>query len=111
MHFYIYNECPMTVSATIEFIDANSHQLARATILVPPGQQKMGCFTNDPSVSSEAVIHDGSLHWERQAFQLVDREYTHVLTCHCVGPECPQKYSLADSRQSPMEEKGAEPGA
>lgn len=106
-HFYVYNECNKALSATAEFVDLDTEQETSLTVAVPPGNQKMLCATNAPSVSCQAVSDDGSLHWSRQTFQLTNSEYTHVLTCHCVGQDCPMLWPLPTSRQSPAEDPAA----
>jgi hypothetical protein len=104
MHFYVYNECNKPISAAVEYVHLDTSQQTIQTVLVPPGNQKMLCATNHPTVSCEGVSEDGALHWARQTFELSASEYTHVLGCQCVGEECPMRWPLPTTRQRPIEE-------
>ncbi len=104
MHFYVYNECYKPLSATVEYIPLGNEVAVSATVAVTPGNQTMLCTTERNSIEVEAVSDDGTLHWARQSFSLTEPDYTHVMTCECRGPNCPNIWPLDTSRQQPKEE-------
>jgi hypothetical protein len=108
MHLYGYKECSKPIKATAEFVPAGASQPVTYDVAIPPGNQTMLCATDKPSVSCQAVSDDGALHREKREFTLTDGEYTHVLTCKCVGEDCPDPWPDPTTRQPPVEECGGE---
>lgn len=103
-HFYVYNECDKVIDASVEFVPLGQSDPVTQTQAVPPGNQRLLCTSEAGIVHSAAVTQDGLLHWARLAHNLSNTEYTHVTSCNCDSPNCPQVWPNPDSRQLPIEQ-------
>jgi hypothetical protein len=107
MHFYIYNECYKTISATTECVPIGETRSKVNTQQIKPGEQKLLCTINGTSVSTESVSEDNSLHWKKETITLTQNEYTHVISCECekdsVNCQPPEHWPYQTTRQIPVE--------
>ncbi|MHC2259043.1 hypothetical protein [Sinorhizobium meliloti] len=97
-HFYIYNECRVSIKSTVVYFSPEGEQ--HNTEIIAPGFQKMMCATESNLVRTESHGAEGTLNWRVLDLNITG-EYTHVIACHCHGGGCPPEWPNASSRQQP----------
>ena len=104
-HFYVYNECYKSISATATYVPLDSANPTSSSISVAPGNQKMLATTYGTILSSKSVAEDKAMVWSSRDFTLTEGEYTHVIACNCPKSDAactlPDRWPNAKSRQYP----------
>jgi hypothetical protein len=98
-HLYIYNECQQDAKTTVESYGFGQDKPNITVVDVKSGSQTMAAVSDTPKFKVSSASNDGSQKWQTIEFNTTKREYTHVLSCGCVGNGCPNNWPNPPSRQ------------
>lgn len=96
-HLYVYNECDSSVSLSTEYvpIGGGTKQISQVDAL--SGHQVMAAVSDQNSFT--LTISGGNYRWNKISIVSALKEYTHAISCNCVGSGCPQNWPSPPSRQ------------
>ena len=89
-HMYVFNECASDIDVSATYFPIGKNEQVTSSTTVRSGSQQMVAVSEHNTFLLQPVTTNKT--WDVVEFNTNVQEYTHVLSCDCKGPGCPDQW-------------------